>query len=161
MKKKQLFILIICVVLVAVIIGVVVLVRKPKTTQTVTATPIPGTIQIIVDGEVKDSLKLTDLDTMTKSKFILYTQSFEGVPIQDIVNKYLAEGTLNESSTITVVGVDGKTASVTWGALATADPGLFLMKTDVIYRLIGEAPGLYSQDAWIGEIVSIQIATNG
>jgi len=158
--KKQMLALVIFLALLAVISEIVMLGCKGKP-ATVAATPIPGTIQVVVDGEVKDNLKLADVDALPSVEFTLYVQSYHGVPIADIVNRYAAEGSLSESSVIKVQGADGKVASTTWGALTAAKPGLYLVKSTDAYRLIGETPGLASQDAFISTVVRIEAVSKG
>jgi hypothetical protein len=146
--------------LVGVVSGIVWLVRQANPSPA-NATPVPGTIQVLVDQEVKDSLAPSDLDTFPRSTVALFGETYQGVYLSVVVDQFVTQGAQRIPwSLVRVHSAADKVAEVASADVIDAARGVMLVRDGQTYMLIGDAAGVGSPEAWVRDVSRIEILSS-
>jgi hypothetical protein len=123
----------------------------------------PGSIPVVVDGQVVAGFTATDLARLTKASFLepVESKTQEGWLLRDVLLLYVDEGKLAPDSVITVSSsVRDKTADLTWAEVK--DPAnwvMFDLSNRGTVKLVSVLEKLDAREEWVQDVDRIEIRT--
>jgi hypothetical protein len=143
-------------VVVAAVLGIEA-VRRRSTEPTLA----PGSIPIVLEGEVVAGFSAADLENLTKVSFIepAENKTQEGWLLRDVILLYVSERKLKEDTVITVSSSsEDKSAQLTWSEVAKpANLVMFDLSNRGTLKLVSVMDKLDTRDEWVQDVDRIEI----
>jgi hypothetical protein len=121
----------------------------------------PGSIPIVLEGEVVAGFSAADLEKLTKVSFIepAENKTQEGWLLRDVLLLYVSERKLKEDSVITVSSSsEDKSAQLTWSEVAKpANLVMFDLSNRGTLKLVSVLERLDTRDEWVQDVDRIEI----